>query len=1199
MTALTMASEVDGISVASFSSREGDDKKTVGSNTTSQRQEELKRLRKDPWIQSLRFLSLCVLLVVAYVVAMTVYVSLKEGEQLAFESKFQDQAAQLGQSLGAELAVKLQALDALSVSVATYAESQGNTWPNISMPEFGYRSASTLKIGRAISVGLHPIVKREQLSGWQEYSSGHDQSWRQEGFVFQESFPEAVPEERRDENNVSNETIRPASEFVFEINSNGQPLQYENDMMIPIWQHSPVDHGLPYINKDQLGDERNTAALMEVLENKTAVLGAIYELSNTTYGNPYERLGAQYQDSEWVDIWQGNTKETSEFEQPNNGDSRRGTNPKLQGPATNIWYPMYSQMGLATASRTEVAILSLTIKWDSFFLPHIPPDTTGLVVVVSNICGQVFTFDITGEQVSYLGAEDHHDKEYDYYKETFALTGEESIYTGTSVSANYCPYAVDVYPSAQMRKSFSSKNPTSFTLGVASIFLFTIVVFLFYDFLVERRQRFLAEAADKSNAIVSSLFPQIVRDRLFDDPSQKNKKNQFEVQGNPGSMLTNERIRSSAPIADLFPNTTVMFGDIAGFTAWSSSRQPAEVFILLETLYGAFDKVAKELEVFKVETIGDCYVAVTGLPNPQEDHHLRMVRFSRYVLQEMSVLTRELEVTLGPDTTDLAFRVGLHSGPVTAGVLRGEKSRFQLFGDTVNTASRMESTGKPNLIQVSQATADLIKASGKSHWMKKREHLVQAKGKGEVQTYWIKSKVASSTGKSSDTMDTVEVDASGHSGGGMGQMFYGLNSVDENYDLSSSSDDGDGGGNNKDLEASFKRLGIRRSLIDWQVDVLSRLLKQIVIHRENRSVLLDGDDNAASSSSQNKTNNKPRESIAECIPMPNHGAWNMTDSNGVDHVELPEKVMTQLEDLVTSIAQLYRINAFHNFEHACHVTMSANKLLKRIVSPDKTMDDLEASIRSNHDSTFGLASDPLTQFAIVFSAIIHDVDHSGVSNAQLAKEKNRIADMYKNQSVAEQNSIDLTFEVLTSGAYSDLMDCICADQQQYQRFRQLVINCVMATDIFDKELIEFRNNRWKKAFNENDDSTSDLKATIVIEHIIQAADVAHTMQHWHVYQRWNEMLFHEMCNAHSEGRGLANDPADGWYAGELWFFDNYVIPLAKKLDDCGVFGVSSDECLNYALENRNEWEAKGKSIVEEMKAKYHQNHVKFEDEGES
>lgn len=80
----------------------------------------------------------------------------------------------------------------------------------------------------------------------------------------------------------------------------------------------------------------------------------------------------------------------------------------------------------------------------------------------------------------------------------------------------------------------------------------------------------------------------------------------------------------------------------------------------------------------------------------------------------------------------------------------------------------------------------------------------------------------------------------------------------------------------------------------------------------------------------------------------------------------------------------------------------------------------------------------------------------------------------------------------------------------------------------------------------------------MIEHIMQASDVCHTMQHWHVYQRFNRRLFEEISVAYRDGRCGA-DPAEFWYHGELKFFDNYVIPLAQKLRDCNIFGVSSDE----------------------------------------
>lgn len=105
----------------------------------------------------------------------------------------------------------------------------------------------------------------------------------------------------------------------------------------------------------------------------------------------------------------------------------------------------------------------------------------------------------------------------------------------------------------------------------------------------------------------------------------------------------------------------------------------------------------------------------------------------------MGEVTKGLEVSLGPDTGDLCLRLGMNSGPVTAGVLQGEKSRFQLFGDTVNTASRMESTGEINRIHVSESTAKLLKEAGKAYWVKEREDLVHAKGKGQIQTYWVLS----------------------------------------------------------------------------------------------------------------------------------------------------------------------------------------------------------------------------------------------------------------------------------------------------------------------------------------------------------------------------------------------------------------------------------------------------------------------------
>ena len=204
------------------------------------------------------------------------------------------------------------------------------------------------------------------------------------------------------------------------------------------------------------------------------------------------------------------------------------------------------------------------------------------------------------------------------------------------------------------------------------------------------------------------------------------------------------------------------------------------------------------------------------------------------------------------------------------------------------------------------------------------------------------------------------------------------------------------------------------------------------------------------------------------------------------------------------------------------------------------------------------------------------------------KENSPLAARYNDKSVAEQNSVDIAWGILFSEKYTDLRAAIYSDDVEMNRFRQLVVNSVMATDIVDKDLKQLRNARWDKAFNKSDmnfqeseQNAVNRKATIVIEHLIQASDISHTMQHWHVYRKWNEQFFMECYQAYMMGRASDN-PADNWYRGEIGFFDFYVIPLAKKLKDCGVFGVSSDEYLNYAMKNRAEWERRGEEIVSEM-----------------
>jgi hypothetical protein len=171
--------------------------------------------------------------------------------------------------------------------------------------------------------------------------------------------------------------------------------------------------------------------------------------------------------------------------------------------------------------------------------------------------------------------------------------------------------------------------------------------------------------------------------------------------------------------------------------------------------------------------------------------------------------------------------------------------------------------------------------------------------------------------------------------------------------------------------------------------------------------------------------------------------------------------------------------------------MSVTKLLSRIVAPSDVLDDyrdraFKDLVSTLHDHTYGITSDPLTQFACVFSALIHDVDHSEAPNTQLVKENMELASRYDGKSVAKQNSIDLAWSLLIEPQYNDLRGAICGTTVEFTRFWQLVVNSVMATNIMDKDLKMLRNMRWITAFGEKSNEKDSIrdqvnrKATIVI-----------------------------------------------------------------------------------------------------------------------
>jgi class 3 adenylate cyclase len=184
--------------------------------------------------------------------------------------------------------------------------------------------------------------------------------------------------------------------------------------------------------------------------------------------------------------------------------------------------------------------------------------------------------------------------------------------------------------------------------------------------------------------------------------------------------------RGETPIADRFHDVTILFSDIVGFTRMSMRRSASDVVALLNAIFSAVDGLALEYGIEKIKTIGDAYMAVAGLPEPRDDHpqaiaHLALAM--RQVVGEVSHRHGE----------DLKIRIGIHTGNTVAGVIGMHKFAYDVWGDTVNTASAMESHGIPNEIQVSQTTFMRLSED----FVLKPRGAIDIKGKGPMETYLL------------------------------------------------------------------------------------------------------------------------------------------------------------------------------------------------------------------------------------------------------------------------------------------------------------------------------------------------------------------------------------------------------------------------------------------------------------------------------
>uniref|UniRef100_G1NQT6 Guanylate cyclase n=1 Tax=Meleagris gallopavo TaxID=9103 RepID=G1NQT6_MELGA len=232
----------------------------------------------------------------------------------------------------------------------------------------------------------------------------------------------------------------------------------------------------------------------------------------------------------------------------------------------------------------------------------------------------------------------------------------------------------------------------------------------------------------------SSNLEDLIRERTEELEIEKQKTEKLLSQMLPPSVA--EALKTGGTVEpEYFDQVTIYFSDIVGFTTISALSEPIEVVDLLNDLYTLFDAVIGNHDVYKVETIGDAYMVASGLPKRNGNKHAaEIANMSLDILSSVGTF----KMRHMPDIP-LRIRIGLHTGPCVAGVVGLTMPRYCLFGDTVNTASRMESTGLPYRIHVSQSTVDTLRSLNEGYEIVPRGK-TELKGKGVEDTYWLVGK---------------------------------------------------------------------------------------------------------------------------------------------------------------------------------------------------------------------------------------------------------------------------------------------------------------------------------------------------------------------------------------------------------------------------------------------------------------------------
>ena len=520
-------SSFESVNTGSGTDSQGDlsSKKTTQSQTDatqrSKEEEEELAAKETRNVFRLRVLVILVLLLAGCAVAVVVFIVASKGETEQSNSHYEGSAQKIISSFEQVVSQKVAAITSLAVTLTAYARSQNDTWPFVTMNDFQQRSAMVRSLSDCLFLELLPIVTDENRAAYEAYAL-KNKGWLDDGRAWQDQLhlgfstsrreleaTENVPRKMQDGgvfgsatsggvtgNQVLNFTngkqgASTIANQIFTLDSNWKPVVDPGPgPYTPIWESSPI---LPS-PRDLVNYNLRHYPWYGPFINQTLRTGQI-ALGGIVMSAPGDIAALDLSTSFFAFIISFAAGKSVNY----TGD-----------PMSSIYIPVFDDF---TADRKTVGIIVAVINWATYFTNVLPENSEPVCVILENACDGPFTYEVSGQSVTFIGQGDLHDSKFDSQIMTgdfrSLLESSDTQELGYSLNQGECIYSLKVYPTQQLESAYHTMRPTIITFVVAVVFCFAVIMFLIYDRLVERRQKIVMMTAARTTAIVQSLFPQV------------------------------------------------------------------------------------------------------------------------------------------------------------------------------------------------------------------------------------------------------------------------------------------------------------------------------------------------------------------------------------------------------------------------------------------------------------------------------------------------------------------------------------------------------------------------------------------------------------------------------------------------------------------------------------------------------------------